>query len=150
MKSGILVYGESEGVLGMDKSERLDLAVRARLASLRADQVRERTRLLDRQYASVSRAIEAYVEQYGTAADPSDDFDAFLGLIIQHGGVELGREDVLTGMELYVERAAAASEAEAATHALDEAMGDHRGTVLKWVGCTRKQFDAALESRGDS
>jgi len=134
----------------MDKSERLDLAVRARLASIRADQVRERTRVLERQYASVARAIEAYVEQYGTAADPFDDFDAFLGLIIQHGGVNLGREDVLKGMALYVERAAAASEAEAATRALHEAMGGRQGTVLKWVGCTRKQFDSALESRLDS
>ena len=130
----------------MDKSERLELAVRARLASIRADRARERTAVLERQYAPVSRAIEAYVEQYGKAADPSDDFDAFLGLIIQHGGVNLGREDVLTGMELYVERAAAASEAAAATRALNEAMGDHQGTVLKWVGCTQEEFNAALES----
>jgi hypothetical protein len=43
-----------------------------------------------------------------------------------------------------VRRAAAASEA---ARALEEAMGDHRGTVLGWVGCSRKQFDAALASR---
>jgi hypothetical protein len=128
----------------MDKAERLDLAVRARLASIRADQVRERTELLERQYAPVSRAIEAYVEQYGRDADLFDDFDVFVGLVIQHGGGNLGREDVLTGMEMYVERAAAASEAADAVHRLHEAMGDHQGSVLKWVGCTRKQFVSRL------
>jgi hypothetical protein len=131
----------------MDKAQRLDLAAQARLASLRAGRVRERTASLERQYALVSKAIEAYVERYGKEADPSDDFDAFLELIIQHGGVNLGREEVLTGMEMYVARAAASSDAAAALRALHGAMGAYRGTVLKWVGCTRKQFDAALESR---
>jgi hypothetical protein len=134
----------------MDKAERLDLAVRTRLASIRADQVRERTEMLERHYAPVSRAIKAYVELYGRDADPFDDFDVFLGLIIQHGGVDLGREDVLTGMEMYVERAAADSEAARATHELHEAMGDHQGSVLRWVGCTRTQFVSALESRLNS
>jgi hypothetical protein len=131
----------------MDKAERLDLAIRVRLASIRSDQVRERTGLLEREYAPVSRAIEAYVKQYGEQSDPFDDFDVFLGLLIEHQGANLGREDVLTGMEMYVERAAAASEAAAAVHTLHEAMGDHQGSVLKWVGCTRKQFVSALESR---
>jgi hypothetical protein len=131
----------------MDKAERLDLAVRARLASIRADQVRERTELLERQYAPVSRAIEAYVKQYGRDADPFDDFDVFVGLVIQHGGGNLGREDMLTGTEMYVEREAAASEAARATHELHEAMGDHQGSILKWVGCTRKELVSAVEAK---
>jgi hypothetical protein len=131
----------------MDRAERLDLAVRARLASIKADRVRERTALLDRQYAPVARAIEDYVERHGRDADPFDDFDTFIGLIVGHGGVDLGREDVLTATEMYVRRAAAESEATEATRALEEAMGDHRGTVLKWAGCTRKQFHSALQSR---
>jgi hypothetical protein len=131
----------------MDRAERLDLAVRARLAAIRADQVRERTASLDRQYVPVVKAIEDYMGRHGNDADPFDDFDVFLGLIVRHGGGNLGREDVLTGTELYVQRAAAASEAADATHALAEAKGDHRGSVLRWVGCTRKQFSSALESR---
>src|SRR3954447_21513504 len=106
----------------MDKAERLEIAVRARLASIRADQVRERTGLLERQYAPVLRAIEAYVKQYGRDADPFDDFGVFVGLVIRHGGGNLGREDILTGTEMYVERAAAASDATRATHELHEAM----------------------------
>ena len=131
----------------MDRAARLDLAVRSRLASIRADRVRERTGILDRQYVSVARAIEDYVERHGRHADPFDDFDTFIGLIVGHGGTDLGREDVLTATEQYVQRAAAASESAEATRALEEAMGDHRGAVLRWVGCTRKQFDSALESR---
>lgn len=131
----------------MDKSERLDLAVRARLASIRADRVHERTGLLERRYAPIAGAIEAYVEQYGKAADPSDDFDAFLESIIRHRGANLSREDVLTGMEMYAERAAAASGAAAAVRELQEAMGNDKRSVLKWAGCTRKQFVSALESR---
>ena len=134
----------------MDRAERLDLAVRARLASIEADRVRERTASLDRQYMPVARAIEEYVEQHGRRADPFDDFDTFIGLIVRHGGTDLGREDVLTATEMYVRRAAAESEAAEATRTLEEATGDHRGTALKWVGCTRKQFDSALESRLNS
>lgn len=130
----------------MEKAERLDLAVRARLASIRADEVRARTALLERQYAPVARAIEAYVGLYGRDADPSDDFDGFVGLVVQHGGVYLGREDVLTAMEMYVERTAATRAAADTTRELREAMGDHQGTVLRWVGCTRKQFESALAS----
>jgi hypothetical protein len=141
------VYAECEGVLGMDRAARLDLAVRARLASIRADRMLERTSLLDRQYISVTRAIEEYVELYGRDADPFDDFDTFVGLILRHGGIDLGREDVLTATEMYVQRAAATSESIGAARELEAAMGDHRGTILRWVGCTRKQFDAALESR---
>jgi phosphate uptake regulator len=131
----------------MDRAARLDLAVRARLASIRANQVRERTALLDRQYVSVARAIEEYVEQHGRGADPFDDFDTFIGLIVRHGGTDLGWVDVLTATEQYVQRAAATTEAADAARALEEAVGDHRGTVLAWVGCTRRQFDSALESR---
>lgn len=131
----------------MNKSERLELAVQARLASIKADQVRDRTDVLDRQYAPVARAIEAYVGLYGRDADPADDFDGFVGLVVQHGGVYLGREDVLTAMEMYVERVAAARAAADTTRELREAMGDHRGTMLDWVGCTKKQFTSTLESR---
>jgi hypothetical protein len=109
--------------------------------------MRERTAILDRQYVPVARAIEEYVGRHGRDADPFDDFDAFIGMIVRHGGIDLGREDVLTATEMYVRRAAAESEAADATRSLEEAMGDHRGTVLKWAGCTRKQFDAALASR---
>jgi hypothetical protein len=55
-------------VLGLDRAERLDLAVRARLDSIRADWVRERTAILDRQYAPVARAIQDYVERHGRDA----------------------------------------------------------------------------------
>jgi hypothetical protein len=131
----------------MDRAARLDLAVRTRLALIEADRTRERTASLDRQYVPVARAIEEYVERHGRHADPFDDFDTFIGLIVRHGGTNLGREDVLTATEQYVQRAAAASESAEATRALEAAMGDHRGTVLTWVGCTRTQFDVALESR---
>ena len=131
----------------MDHAERLDLAVRAQLAAIRADQARDRTALLERHYAPVSRAIEAYVELYGREADPADDFDVFLGLVIEKGGVDLGREDLLTGMEMYVERAAASDAAADAMHALQEALGDHQGTVREWVGCTEAEFVAALEAK---
>jgi hypothetical protein len=143
----ILVRGEREEVLGMDRAARLDLAVRARLASIRADQVRERTALLDRQYISVARAIEEYIERHGRHADPFDDFDTFIELIVQHGGIDLGREDVLSATEMYTRRAAAASEAAGAKRELEAAMGDHGRTILRWVRCTRKQLDSALESR---
>jgi hypothetical protein len=76
-----------------------------------------------------------------------DDFDTFVGLIVQHGGTDLGREDVLTATEQYMQRAAASDAAAEATRALAAAMGGYRGTVLKWAGCTRKQFDSALQSR---
>jgi hypothetical protein len=131
----------------MDRAARLDLAVRARLALIEADRTRERTAPLDRQYVPVVRAIEEYVGRHGRDADPFDDFDAFVGLLVRHGGTDLGREDVLTATEMYVRRAAAASEATDAARALDEAMGAHRGTVLTWVGCSWKTFDAALASR---
>jgi hypothetical protein len=51
---------------------------------------------------------------------------------------------------MYMQRAAATSESVGAARELEAAMGDHRGTILRWVGCTRKQFDAALESRLNS
>jgi len=134
----------------MDNAERLDLAVRARLAAIRADQARDRTALLERQYAPVSRAIEAYVKLYGREADPADDFDVFLGLVIENGGVDLGKEDLLTGMEMYMERAAASDAAADAMHELQEAMGDHQGTVREWVGCTEAEFIAAVGARLDT
>ena len=66
----------------MDDIERLDLAVRAQLAAITADHVHDRTARLDRQYAPVARAIEEYVKLYGRDADPTDEFDDFLGLVI--------------------------------------------------------------------
>jgi hypothetical protein len=134
-------------VCGMDNTERLDLAVQAQLAAVVADRVRDRTASVEQQYAPVARAIEDYVKLYGRDADPFDEFDIFLGLVIQHGGVDLGREDLLTGMEMYVQRAAASDAASDAMHELQEAMGDHQGTVLEWVGCTREAFGSALESK---
>jgi hypothetical protein len=134
----------------MDKAERLELAVRAQLAAIRADQARERTAVLERHYAPVARAIEAYVAVYGREADPADDFDVFLGLVIEKGGVDLGREDLLTGMEMYVERAAASDAAADAMRELQEAMGDHQGTVRAWVGCTEAEFVAAVGARLDT
>jgi hypothetical protein len=128
----------------MDNAERLNLAVRAQLAAIRADQARDRTALLERHYAPIAKAIEAYVEMYGREADPADDFDVFLGLVIEKGGVYLGREDLLTGMEMYMERTAASDAAADAMHELQEAMGDHRGTVREWVGCTEAAFVAAV------
>ena len=134
----------------MDKAERLDLAVRVQLAAIRADEVRTRTALLERQYAPVAKAIEGYVGLYGRDADPADDFDVFVGLVVQNGGANHGREDVLAAMEMYAERAAASHAAADVMQELHTAMGDHRGTVAKWVGCTRKQLTSAVTARLDA
>jgi len=134
----------------MDKAERLDLAVRVQLAAIRADEVRTRTALLERQYAPIARAIEAYLGLYGRDADPADDFEVFVGLVVQNGGANLGREDVLAAMEMYAERAAASRAAADVMQELHTAMGDHRGTVAKWVGCTRQQFTSAVAARLDA
>ena len=63
------------------------------------------------------------------------------------GRLDLASEDVLTATEMYVRRAAAAAASADAARALQAAMGDHRGTVLGWVGCTRERFESALGSR---
>lgn len=131
----------------MDKSERLNLAVEAQLASIRAGQVRERTAILERHYGPIARAINAYLDLYGREADPADHLDVFLGLVIEQGGVDLGREDLLTAMEMYAQRAAADSAAAQSMHRLREAMGEHQGPVLTWVSCTKRHFNAALAER---
>ena len=37
-----------------------------------------------------------------------------------------------------------------AMHELQEAMGDHQGTVRAWVGCTEAEFVAAVGARLDT
>src|SRR5215212_6508758 len=110
---------------GMDKSERLDLAVRAHLASVRADQAEERSALLDRKFAPVIKAIDQYMNLYGEDVGPADHFDVLMGLIAQNGGGGLSKEDVLTGMQSHEERGAANREAADALHEFNAAMGDH-------------------------
>jgi len=131
----------------MDKAERLALAVKAQVASIRADQARERSALLERRYAPVTKAFEAYEQLYGGGTDPADHFDVLLSLIVQYGGGELGREELLEGMSMHEEQGAASRGAADAMRELAEAMGGHRGTVLEWVGCTREEFVSVLESR---
>src|SRR6266511_3409824 len=130
----------------MEKSERLALAVRAQVASIRANQARERSALLERRFEPVDKAIEAYEKLYGEDADPTEHMDVLLSLIVQHGGGDLGEEDLLEGMTMNQERADAAGAAAEAMLELNEAMGDRQGTVLEWVGCTSEEFTTALEA----
>jgi len=137
----------SETLAELDEPERLALAVEAQLTAIRADQAQERSALVERKAAPLLKAIAAHIQLYGEDADPTDHFDVLMGLIVRNGGGNLGKEDLLVGMQMYEERVAAARTAADAMHELNEAMCGHTGPVLEWVGCTREVFVAALESK---
>jgi hypothetical protein len=131
----------------MDRPARLALAVKAQVASIRADQAQERSALLERKYAPIDNAIDAYTKLYGEEADLADHFDVLMRLTDDNGGAVLRPEDLLTGVEMHEERALASHAAAEGMRELHEAMmGDHTGTVLEWVSCSGEEYEAAVEA----
>ena len=129
----------------MTTDEKLALFVKAQVAAIRAEQARERSALLERKAAPVTKAIDQYENLYGEDADPSEHFDMLMRLIIQNGGGDLSREDLIEGMRMYEQRGAAELEAARAMHALNDAMGAFSGTTLEWVGADRATVERAVQ-----
>jgi hypothetical protein len=127
----------------MMKLERLAVAVRAEVASVRAEQAQRRHARLKERAAPVYRAMGALRRRYGDGHNVAEHIDEFRALVSQYGSVgdllELVR--LLAGMSGAV--AAHDAEAAAAWDALVEAM-DPRLTVLEWVGCSDEEYERAV------
>lgn len=128
----------------MEPSHRLALAVNARVTELRVEYLYEQLAHLGNRLDVVHRALDDYERLDGYEVNSAERFDEVMVLVARYGGAHLTRDDVNQGVLASRMVRLAAADAAQAMRELACAMTDYRGTVLDWVGCTARQFDAAV------
>ena len=130
----------------LTQEARLALAVRAQVASIRADQAAERAALLRKQMAPFDEAAGRFERLYGHEPDLQDAADAARMLPLLTGTADVSQETVLAAVEAGGVASERAGVAAAAMQALRAARTAEQGdTVLEWIGVDGATYERALQ-----
>ncbi len=134
----------------LTQAKRLALVVDAEVASIRADQARERAVLINRQARPVVDAFERFEELYGREPDtdvPGDQGE-ISRLLAAAGGASISQEMAEAVVNAADDSAQAAQVASAAHLAVAAAMrasgATEHTTTLQWLGVDDETYDRAL------
>lgn len=128
--------------------DRLALVVAAQVATIRADEARERNGALIDGPGSIGHAFATFEARHGHPYDSKNrrDHRLFVALLDETGAAKLTYDDVRREKIATEECRALDGAAVEAMDAMTAAWkpGDGR-TVLEWIGCTSEQLRAAVE-----
>jgi hypothetical protein len=135
-------------------ADRLALAVAAGVTAILAREAEARQIALDRRLQPMRDVIDALERLHGPDAQPLEHPRDFANLVARHGAVHLRERDVQLLQAAMIESAdrdCALSEALDDLGAARDASGeagrqDDERSLLAWVGVSREQFLAAVET----
>jgi hypothetical protein len=135
-------------------TDRLALAVAARVTTILAQDAEARQSALDRRLQPMREVIDSLERLHGPDAQPLDHPSDFADLVVRHGAEHLRERDVRLLQAAMVESAdcdCALGEALDDLAAAREASGDagrqyDERSLLAWVGVSKEQFLAVVEA----
>lgn len=129
----------------LTREERLALAVRAEVATIRAVQARDRAALIQRRVQPLREGMDRFKRRYGRAPDPDVPGDvAVMVALSEEGSGDVTREQLEAAARSSREIAEAEQKAADALEAVRIALAPGM-TTLEWVGVDAETYERAVE-----